>query len=698
MLPLENLDKKLFKDILKESKRNIHRFTSEWTDENYHDPGITFLEMFTWITEMQRYYLNRIPKNNHYKFMDLYDVNLHKQGIASAYVTFPETKKNAILPKGTKLLAEEQIFETEKTLLITDNCIEKIITFDNKEIINNTYYNFSKDIYFYFLGEVIEKKNRLYIGFSKPFLQGDIIELLFNLFSDYPVKLEGSNVYNYGVRGKWYIYSSSKLWEEIECMEDNTELFSKSGNISLKVTRDMEKGIIDSTMKEKYYWLMYEVEDYGVHVTPKLESISINTVNAINIDYKARILEMMPENGVAEIDDYLGFYGESLLQYYSKGFWIDLDNEYYSLTKDDKCKKTIVHIKENHERLRIISYDEIFKQRSIIGSSRGLPKESFQLNLKNLIPELLIIQAGKELNGQILWKDFEYVENLISIDADECKFTLDLENDMVEFGDGQRGFIPFQMEDNLRIISFATSNKERGNVKKGEIDEFFYKSEEVIDLSVTNVHSASGGKCKLNIEEGKEEVLKDFEKIHRAVTKEDYEILVKQIPGIRIAVSKAILSKEFKNSVSIVIVPYTEAEKPIPDKKLLNIVKNYLDDYRLITTKVDIIKPLYIEVSVKAIIVTEDINGFDRNKLREHLKEHLSPIAVNRINSNYKIGDTVYISEIMKIISKFEKVKNIKSLWIDGKGAGIHQDKNGNLILPQNGICCSGNIEIHLTD
>ncbi len=64
MPQLENLDDVTFSELMKKSISEIPQLCPEWTDFNAHDPGITFLEMLMWLTEMQRYYLSQITENH----------------------------------------------------------------------------------------------------------------------------------------------------------------------------------------------------------------------------------------------------------------------------------------------------------------------------------------------------------------------------------------------------------------------------------------------------------------------------------------------------------------------------------------------------------------------------------------------------------------------------------------------------------
>ena len=64
MPELENLDDVSYSELMKKCVSEIPQLCPEWTDFNAHDPGITFLEMLMWLTEMQRYYLSQITESH----------------------------------------------------------------------------------------------------------------------------------------------------------------------------------------------------------------------------------------------------------------------------------------------------------------------------------------------------------------------------------------------------------------------------------------------------------------------------------------------------------------------------------------------------------------------------------------------------------------------------------------------------------
>ena len=73
-LALTNLDDRRWADLVEEGRALIPFYSPEWTDHNIHDPGITLIELFAWLAEMDIYRLNRIPDTHLRKFLALVGV------------------------------------------------------------------------------------------------------------------------------------------------------------------------------------------------------------------------------------------------------------------------------------------------------------------------------------------------------------------------------------------------------------------------------------------------------------------------------------------------------------------------------------------------------------------------------------------------------------------------------------------------
>ncbi|NIM10477.1 MAG: hypothetical protein GTO45_00665 [Candidatus Aminicenantes bacterium] len=70
-LLLENLDNRTFEQLVEEAKKRIPIYAPQWTDFNLHDPGITLIELFAWLTEMQIYRLNKVTDESYRTFLKL---------------------------------------------------------------------------------------------------------------------------------------------------------------------------------------------------------------------------------------------------------------------------------------------------------------------------------------------------------------------------------------------------------------------------------------------------------------------------------------------------------------------------------------------------------------------------------------------------------------------------------------------------
>ena len=72
-IKLPNLDDRTFADLVAEAHTLIPVHAPKWTNHNESDPGITLVELFAYLTEMQIYRLNRVTDANVCAFLRLID-------------------------------------------------------------------------------------------------------------------------------------------------------------------------------------------------------------------------------------------------------------------------------------------------------------------------------------------------------------------------------------------------------------------------------------------------------------------------------------------------------------------------------------------------------------------------------------------------------------------------------------------------
>src|SRR4029453_9815734 len=70
-LTMPNLDDRTYADLVREGIELIPRYGRRWTNHNAADPGITFLELFAYFTEIYLYRLDRVSDASKAKFLKL---------------------------------------------------------------------------------------------------------------------------------------------------------------------------------------------------------------------------------------------------------------------------------------------------------------------------------------------------------------------------------------------------------------------------------------------------------------------------------------------------------------------------------------------------------------------------------------------------------------------------------------------------
>ena len=65
-----NLADRRYEDILAEAEALIPQYCPEWTNLSNADPGMTLVQLFSWMTELTIYRLNRVPDKTYIHFLN----------------------------------------------------------------------------------------------------------------------------------------------------------------------------------------------------------------------------------------------------------------------------------------------------------------------------------------------------------------------------------------------------------------------------------------------------------------------------------------------------------------------------------------------------------------------------------------------------------------------------------------------------
>lgn len=744
MLPVSKFDDKTFEQFVQDAGRLIRNHAPRWTDENLHDPGITFVELFAWLTEMQQFFLDQIGEKNYLKFLKLLGIKLRKAVPATVDVSFNGVAKPLVIPEGTRLLAGELPFETDKTIYLTPSKIDKVLVKTATGSYDFTSSNFYDGISYHTFGEAAEKGSCLYIGFDKKLPSEQNIDLTFDLLESYRAQDQDSE------NGELQVIPSAKLnyrffgtdnkrkdikpdWLPISIIRDETVNLLRSGRLSFKIQGEMSEALIYPANDRERFWISLTIEEDGYEFPPKAEKIKLNTIGA---SQRESICQMVSFCGTGKSNQsinsstFLSFLGKAEVQIREDNgefrYWKRVKS-FHGCSPEDKCyivktdagqKKLTICFGDGQQgrippsgdgNIRLISHLPALGTELDMGKSNGLCYQKFKVNNTPVISKSFILQTGifDETSGEYLWYDWSVVEDFDSSGPQSRHFLLDEETGEITFGDNLRGMVPeIGAEDNIRIISCQTGGGAGGNIHRHQIEGLADMLEDAHELSATNEKDAKYGRERETVESAIIRVRKELKKPYSAVTPEDYEKIALSIPGVSIARAKAFPlyapglkkypEKTLPAQMTVVVVPFSNAATPVPSKGLLATVKKYLDRRRLVTTELHVTGPAYVKVSVHAIIAGDTGSKINSEKVAEALNSLLCSLDTEDGQKGWAFGRTVFKSDIYGFVKGIEGVESIRDLWLEAEGAGIELKPNGDIAIPPSAIVYSGRHEIEI--
>ncbi|MFB9275285.1 putative baseplate assembly protein [Cohnella cellulosilytica] len=732
MLPRIPLDDRTFENIVQESRRGIPRRLPEWTDENAHDPGITFVELFAWLSEMQQYYLSRVPERNVRKFLELLGIFPREAAQAEADVTFGNVREPVTLPAGTKLQAEDQVFETTEAVKLLPLEIERIVTRTEKETSDRSASNERGNVAFYAFGREAEADSRLYIAFDREVEAGESLSLYVKLADGEETKAGGIIP---SARVSWKAYGwdeeNGNSWLPLELVEDGTLHLTSSGRIAFRVVSPMRPVIVHPAADRPRYWICCILEEAGYELPPRIDQVLLNTARLRQRDTKS---EQMTFDGTGladqelEADSLLARCGKLRVQVrQSDGRWrewrevpdfalADAGSEVYVVEREsgsggasrvrfgDGVRGAIPG--EGAGNVRRIHCSEDFAELRWIGRSNGLPHQKLRLyDLPVKRRDGLRLQVGvpEGKDGRLVWEDWEPVSDFDRSGPLDRHYRFDPATGELTFGNDERGAIPaLAAEPNLCVTVCEFGGGERGNIKPGLLNRWVMEEQDVLLLTADNLDYGFGGAEAETLEECVERARTQWQVPYCAVTDEDYVRIAMDTPGLKVSRVHVIPNyapgreRPADGAVTVVVVPKGLSETPVPSAGFLATVAKHLDDRRLITTEVHVVAPDYVKVTVHAVVVVEPHFMEEGHRIVAALNRLLAPLDKPGGIQGWPFGRTVHKGDIYGAISQVKGVAYVQDLWLDAEGTAVRKSAGGDLELPETAIVYSGAHRVEL--
>ena len=677
-IPLPNLDDRRWTDLVDEGRSLIPVYSSEWTDFNPSDPGITLLELFAAIAEMDIYQLNRVPDRHKAKFLELIGVTPEPPQPAQIALAVTVTGANPVLiPAHTAFTASNLPFRTLADLTAATGTLKAIQT------TNGTTF---KDVTASFPGEPLSPFGlppqigaAIYFGFDQPLPPNLVTGLVFH-FAGTPVDpLAGPH---HSAVTTWEYLNSFGWWSPLQA-DDSTRSFSTDGHLRITGPAQMRQSAIGRVAAPLFYIrARYTGGQYDS--PPKLLAAAWNAVEAEQTEAVVQEWPIAPGTVASGAAPAPG-------QMVSVFFGFNASDQINSLAFDSSADP----------KFRVVSYTAagpgtagaITLELVLVAAGTGGPGQHTPLDggpaVVESSVELFSLEGGA-------WQTWEARLSFDSSSPADSHYILDAQTGDVQFGDGRRGrALP---EGALLSASYSKTAAALGTVSAGV----------AANTSLTGLGTAitalpdSPGLDAEGLEAAIARAANQREAPLRAVTLADYEALAQGTPGTDIArvsaranLYPALDSFEALGVVSVIIVPNMPVPMPLPSDGLLAAVHRNLNRRRVIGTRVEVVAPAYLQVAVNATVQSGkgQNQALVQQAILNALNFFLDPLTGGPDGTGWPFGRDVYQTEILQILAQTPGVDHVNSLALVPTGC---QPRCGNICLQSTWLVTPGQHQIEV--
>lgn len=651
-LQAPNLDDRKFQDIVSEARSKIPVYCPRWTDYNLSDPGVTLIELFAWMVDMLLYRLNRVPEKNYIKFLDLIGIRLDPPKPATVNVTFrlstPQPEPVTI-PRGTEVSTVRT--ETQDAISFATNrdftillptLTHALITPDDSAFTDVMSALRNPDIRTPIFQETPAENNALYLGYGEDLSSHTLVLTI-------QCTIEGVGVDPRNPPLAWEHWDGEQeRWAPLRLESDATGGLNTNGQVIL-------------------------------HIPSATAMTEVNGTHACWI--RCRATKPAP----------------------SQRAYTSSPTVTSIISNSIGCTVTASH------GLRVAN--------EILGRSDGTPGQRFQLqNVPVLSREAgETIEVETENEGQ--FEPWQEVRDFADSGPQDLHFTCDGVTGEIQFGpsirqpsgqEHQYGKVP-PRERRIRFSSYRCGGGVIGNVGEGTI-RVLKSSIPYVD-SVNNLEAARGGMDAETLESAKLRAPKVLRSNTRAVTNEDFEYLALEASP-RVVRALCISAGDTADSqnpppgtVRLFLVPsISDGEGYIPMERLAvprNVrdeVQAYLDERRLLATRLEINSAHYLPVAV--VVKVRAKRGSNHQKVaadvEKRLYGYINPVCGGMDGSGWPFGRSLSLAELYAALQGIPRVDYIEEVTIFpvDLDTGQRQEATTTITATAQSLLCSHKHEV----
>lgn len=687
MLTQINLDDETFEELAEEAKNMAASIYPAWTDFNYHDPGITLIELFSWLQEIACYKMNYIGEAHLKKYLKL--MGIPRKPLTPAKVMAAvDCKKSLQLPSITRFFASGVCFENMRSKYFTAGDIQGCVYpgDDGKVFVRRLHMGFKIPPF----GRQPQEGSCFEMCFKEPLPVERALSVYVDVYNSYSVRRNPVNGWKdfmpISVIAMDYLCDDG--WENCEYFSDGTSGLLESGWLEFSVNKPMVAG------ENGLYMLRLRIVSAAYDVYPMVTNVRMNCLMlcqtrhyAVCLDLECRKVNDRAECRVEANEVTLGNISvlvpedgpQTQAYYIFENYTVRREDEWIVISLGETDKGMLP------EKVRVMAWEILFETSQSPGVGDGLPFQVFEL--EGAVPEaesFILMIEDEENEGRLV--QWQRVEDFSASGPEDYHYVLDTQKKQLVFGDCFHGMAP---KGQLFIGQYAACEGIRGNIKARSA---IFPEEGYEDLLVTNEEGAAGGCDEESFEDCFMDARAAMRKNGALVTDGDYEEAVKTTPGLMIENCKVIDGRsgsgygvEDDGKLRIVVKPFSLNKNPKLSELYKKNIFQWLESRRMIGTNIVLMSPEYLKLNVFIECKGQNNYVLDRKMIVHALDNYFKPFST-------VFGKIISQSEVYEILDRLEAVAYMESLSIDIEGNHIERNHGGEIILPQNGLISAEDI------
>ncbi|MFO0749652.1 MAG: putative baseplate assembly protein [Myxococcota bacterium] len=471
---------------------------------------------------------------------------------------------------------------------------------------------------------VAEESPTLYLGWEAPF-PNDTCAVYFNVL-EFEGKGGRASLRAFDDRTETYIeqrvvweYWNGKSWSAL-APRDTTENFTKAGFIEFIGPPDFRSS---RRFGESLHWMRARLEMGGYDEPPRCNRVMLNAVHAQNVTT----------------------FGDTLL-----GASAGTPNQFFHFPRGPVLDGEVVVIRE-----------------------QDMPSPAELEELGQLWGTDKLAEPDADFGG--FWIRWQSVDSLYDKGPRDRCYIKDIVSGELRFGDGVRGMIPPKGDKNVRARMYRVGGGQLGNVPALSISQLVKPIAFVTEVS--NPYPAAGGADMETVEEAKTRAPHMLKARNRAVTVDDFEWLAREASN-SVARVKCLPSTSREGEVTVIVVPRSSGademtEKPVPTVELLKRVRQYLNQRRLVSTVVNVVRPSYVECSLRIEIVASQRGGASdkiKKSIEKEIRRFLHPLKGWRGGKGWPFGRSLLKVDLYQVVESVDGVDLVDKIRIFDEDRG----------------------------